>query len=133
MGKKNGWLCESNFNPSTAINQLETWQAGTFDAATINRELRWTEALGMNVMRVYLHHVACQVDKNGFKKRLNTYLNLAENMVSRRFLYILTTVGIPTMRLENSLVQNRGVGGITRAGCAIQVTCCSPIPQSSIH
>ena len=26
-GKANGWLRGSNFNPSTAINQLETWQA----------------------------------------------------------------------------------------------------------
>jgi hypothetical protein len=35
---ENGWLRGSNFNPSTAINQLETWQAESFDTATINRE-----------------------------------------------------------------------------------------------
>ena len=34
-----GWLVGSNFIPSTAINQLEMWQAGTFDLATIDREL----------------------------------------------------------------------------------------------
>ncbi len=33
---QNGWLRGSNFNPSTAINQLETWQAETFDTATIS-------------------------------------------------------------------------------------------------
>lgn len=72
-----GWLRGSNFNPSTAINQLETWQAETFDTLTINRELGWAEGIGLNVMRVYLHHLAWQVDPEGFKKRMDTYLNIA--------------------------------------------------------
>ena len=76
-GKANGWLRGSNFNPSTAINQLENWQAESFDTATINRELGWAEAIGMNVMRVYLHHLVWEVDKEGFKSRLNTYLSIA--------------------------------------------------------
>jgi hypothetical protein len=75
---KNGWLRGSNFNPSTAINQLETWQAETFDTATINRELGWAEGIGMNCMRVYLHHVAWEVDKEGFKGRMNQYLSIAD-------------------------------------------------------
>jgi len=74
---KNGWLRGSNFNPSTAINQLETWQAESFDTATINRELGWAEGIGMNVMRVYLHHLAWEVDKEGFKNRMKTYLDIA--------------------------------------------------------
>ncbi len=77
-GAENGWLRGSNFNPSTAINQLETWQAESFDTATINRELGWAAAIGMNVMRVYLHHVAWQVDHEGFKSRMNTYLGISE-------------------------------------------------------
>jgi len=76
-GIENGWLRGSNFNPSTAINQLETWQAESFDTATINRELGWAAAIGMNVMRVYLHHLAWEVDKTGFKDRMNTFLNIA--------------------------------------------------------
>ena len=74
---ENGWLRGSNFNPSTAINQLETWQAESFDTITINRELGWAEAIGMNVMRVYLHHLAWQVDQKGFKNRMDTYLTIA--------------------------------------------------------
>ena len=54
----NGWLRGCNFIPSTAVNQLEMWQAETFDKATINRELGFGEALGFNVMRVFLHHKA---------------------------------------------------------------------------
>ena len=77
-GKENGWLCGSNFIPSTSINQLEMWQAESFDTATINRELGWAEAIGMNVMRVYLHHLAWQVDRVGFKKRMGTYLDISQ-------------------------------------------------------
>ncbi len=77
--QKQGWLRGSNFNPSTAINQLETWQAESFDTATINRELGWAEGIGMNVMRVYLHHVAWEVDKEGFKARMGKYLDIADS------------------------------------------------------
>jgi hypothetical protein len=74
-----GWLRGSNFNPSTAINQLETWQAESFDTETINRELGWAADIGLNCMRVYLHHVAWEVDMDGFKKRMNKYLEIADN------------------------------------------------------
>ena len=72
-----GWLRGCNFQPSTAINQLEMFQAETFDTATINRELGWAAELGFNVMRVYLHHLLWTGDKDGFKKRLNTYLDIS--------------------------------------------------------
>ncbi len=77
--EENGWLRGSNFNPSTSINQLENWQAETFDPETIDRELGWAENIGMNCMRVYLHHVAWQVDKSGFKKRMKKYLSIADS------------------------------------------------------
>ena len=73
-----GWLAGSNFSPSTAINQLEFWQAETFDTATIDKELGYAEGIGFNVMRVFLHHLAWQVDKEGFKNRMNTYLSIAD-------------------------------------------------------
>lgn len=75
---ENGWLRGSNFNPSTAINQLETWQAESFDTATINRELGWAQGIGLNAMRVFLHHLAWQIDQEGFKKRMGTYLDIAD-------------------------------------------------------
>src|SRR5260221_2522435 len=65
---KQGWLRGSNFQPSTAINQLEMFQSASFDAATIDKELGWAEGLGFNVMRVYLHHLLWSADKDGFKK-----------------------------------------------------------------
>jgi hypothetical protein len=76
---ENEWLRGSNFNPATAINQLETWQEETFDTTTINRELGWAAGIGMNCMRVYLHHVAWEVDKEGFKDRMKQYLTIANS------------------------------------------------------
>ena len=72
------WLRGANFIPSTAINQLEFWQEETFDPETIDRELGWAEKTGFNCMRVYLHHLAWEVDKPGFKNRINEYLTIAE-------------------------------------------------------
>ncbi|HEY8934069.1 MAG TPA: glycoside hydrolase family 2 TIM barrel-domain containing protein [Cyclobacteriaceae bacterium] len=76
--KDKGWLRGSDFIPSTAINQLEMWQAETFDTATINRELGWAESIGLNSMRVYLHHLAWQIDSTGFKNRVDQYLAMAD-------------------------------------------------------
>ncbi len=72
------WLIGCDFIPSTAINQLEMWQAATFDTATINRELGFAESIGLNCMRVFLHHVAWEEDPKGFKNRMNEYLQIAD-------------------------------------------------------
>jgi len=83
-----GWLRGSDFIPSTAINQLEMWQADTFDPATIDKELGWAAGIGMNSMRVYLHHLAWQQDKEGFKKRVSNYLDMAEkHKISTMFVF----------------------------------------------
>ena len=72
------WMNGANFIPSTAINQLEMWQADTFDPQTIDRELGWAESLGFNTMRVYLHSLAYKQDPAGFKDRMDRYLTIAE-------------------------------------------------------
>jgi hypothetical protein len=72
------WLVGCNFTPSYAINQLEFWQAGTFDPAAIDRELGWAAALGMNAVRVYLHDLLWDQDPDGFKARIETYLAIAD-------------------------------------------------------
>jgi len=76
--KKQGWLVGANFLPSTAINQLEMWQAETFDKATIDKELGWAASIGMNVMRVYLHDLAWKADASGFKQRMDEFLVIAD-------------------------------------------------------
>lgn len=73
------WITGANFNPSTAINQLEMWQADTFDPETIDRELGFAEGIGFNTMRVYLHSLAYKADPEGFKNRMKTYLQIADS------------------------------------------------------
>ena len=72
------WLNGSDFIPSTAINQLEMWQADTFDPKTIDRELGYAEGIGFNAMRVFLHSMAWQQDPKGFKQRVAQYLAIAD-------------------------------------------------------
>lgn len=74
---KQPWLVGANFLPSTAINQLEMWQAETFDTATIARELKWAASIGMNTMRVFLHDLLHVQDPQGFKKRIEIFLRIA--------------------------------------------------------
>ena len=71
------WLVGSNYMPANAINQLEMWQAETFDAARIERELGWAEGLGMNTMRVFLHDLVWQQGSVAFRQRIDTFLGLA--------------------------------------------------------
>src|SRR5579863_2133986 len=65
------WLVGSDYIPATAINELEMWQADTFDPKRIDLELGWAESLGMNTMRVFLHDLLWQQDPDGFKKRID--------------------------------------------------------------
>ncbi|WP_256005443.1 cellulase family glycosylhydrolase [Pedobacter deserti] len=74
---KQPWLVGANFIPSTAINQLEMWQADSFDTLTINRELGWARSIGMNTARVYLHDLLYEQDSVGFFKRMDIFLDIA--------------------------------------------------------
>jgi hypothetical protein len=70
-------LVGCNFTPSTAINQLEMWQADTFDPVTIDRELGWAEQIGFTSVRVFLHNLLWQQDSKGFLKRMDRFLEIA--------------------------------------------------------
>jgi hypothetical protein len=71
------WLVGGNFTPSTASNQLEMWQAATFDPVTIDRELGWAAAIGMTSMRVFLHDLCWRDDSAGFLERIDRFLAIA--------------------------------------------------------
>jgi hypothetical protein len=71
------WPVGANFLPSDAINELEMWQADTFDPTMIDRELGWAEGAGMNTMRVFLHNLLWEQDPQGFQKRIDTFLTIA--------------------------------------------------------
>ncbi|MEO5891880.1 MAG: 1,4-beta-xylanase [Ferruginibacter sp.] len=72
------WLTGANYIPANAINQLEMWQADSFDPATIDKELGWAQGIGFNTMRVFLHSVAWKQDPEGFKKRIDQFLTISD-------------------------------------------------------
>ena len=71
------WRVGCNFVPSTAVNALEMWQAGSFDRETLGRELGWAADLGFNAVRVYLHDLLWQDDADGLLRRADDFLDLA--------------------------------------------------------
>ena len=71
------WLVGANYIPSNAINELEMFQATTFDPSINDRELGLAESIGMNTARVFLQDQLWQQDPEGFKKRLDTFLAIA--------------------------------------------------------
>ena len=74
---KQPWLVGANFIPSDAINELEMFQASTFNSTLNDEELGLGESIGMNTMRVFLQDQLWEQDPDGFKRRLNTFLEIA--------------------------------------------------------
>lgn len=97
--EEQGWMAGTNFNPSTAINQLEFWQADTFDSETIDRELQWSAELGMTLHRVYLHNLLWDQDSLGFLKRLDQYLSMADAKGVKTLFVLLDDVWHPVPKL----------------------------------
>jgi hypothetical protein len=93
------WLVGSNFIPSTAINELEMWQADTFDLPTIDRELGWAESLGMNTMRVFLHNLLWQQDPQGLLERMEKFLQVADKHHIKTTFVLFDSVWDPLPRL----------------------------------
>jgi len=74
---KQPWLVGANYIPSDAINELEMFQAATFNPALNEKELGMGESIGMNTMRVFLQDQLWQQDPEGFKRRLDAFLGIA--------------------------------------------------------
>ncbi len=71
------WLVGSNYIPASAINELEMWQAESFDTQSIDKELGLAEGLGMTTMRVFLHDLVWQQDPAGYRQRIDQFLAIA--------------------------------------------------------
>jgi hypothetical protein len=72
-----GWLVGGNYVTSTAINQLEMFQPGTYDPRRIDDELRVARLLGFNTVRVFLHDLLWAQDRQGFARRLAQFVAIA--------------------------------------------------------
>src|SRR5690242_19253701 len=106
---KQPWLVGSNYNPASAINQLEMWQADSFDPKRIDLELGWAEGLGMNTMRVYLHDLLWQQDAPGFRKRIDTFLSIAKKHNIRPMFVLFDSCWDPFPKLGKQRAPTPGV------------------------
>lgn len=79
-----GWIVGCDYVPSTAINQIEMWQAETFDPETIDRELGFAEGLGFNTVRIFFSNLVYTADPAGFKERFSQFLELCDKHGIRR-------------------------------------------------
>lgn len=107
--KKTGWLVGANYTPAYAINQLEMWQADTFDLAAMDRELQWAEDLGFNSIRVYLHHLLWEQDKDGFLQRMDQFLGVCQKHKIGVMFVLFDSVWDPDPKLGQQRPPQKGV------------------------
>ncbi|MBY0232420.1 MAG: hypothetical protein K2W96_24340, partial [Gemmataceae bacterium] len=107
--KATPWLAGGNYLPASAINQLEMWQKDTFDPDRIDKELGWAEDLGFNSMRVFLHHLLWEDDKEGFLERLDKFLAVCEKRKIRPMLVLFDSCWDPDPKLGKQREPQKGV------------------------
>ena len=109
--KQWGWLRGCDFIPSTAINQMEMWQADTFDPVTIDRVYICITWFGKQIRKA-LRNVS-----------MNTLL-LPTSIISLPSSSSWMIVGILYIRLANSRNHSREYtirdGHVTRVICIIK-------------
>ena len=103
------WLVGANYIPANAINELEMWQAGTFDPAEIDKELGWAEGIGMHTMRVFLHDLLWAQDSAGFKERIDQFLRIAAKHKIRPVLVLFDSCWDPNPQLGKQPAPRPGI------------------------
>src|SRR3974390_895316 len=103
------WLVGANYIPANAINELEMWQAGTFDPQQIDKELGWAGSIGMNPMRVFLHDLLWQQDAQGFQQRIDQFLTIATRHHIRPILVLFDSCWDPDPKLGKQRAPMQGV------------------------
>jgi hypothetical protein len=99
----------SNFVPADAINQLEMWQADTFNPAEIDKELGWAEGLGMTTMRVFLHDLLWEQDSKGFVQRIDTFLKICDKHKIKPLFVLFDSCWDPNPHLGKQRAPRPGV------------------------
>jgi len=103
------WLVGANYIPASVINELEMWQADTFDPQQIDKELGWAESIGMNTMRVFLHDLLWEQDSKGFQQRIDQFLTIAAKHHIRPMLVLFDSCWDPLPKLGKQRPPMQGV------------------------
>jgi hypothetical protein len=97
--EQHGWAVGCNYIPHNAINQLEMWQADTFDPFLIDKELSWAANIGFNTVRVFLHHLLWEQDSQGFLHRMDQFLSIAHKHGIKTMFVLFDAVWDPFPKL----------------------------------
>ena len=108
-----GWLVGSNYIPTDAINELEMWQAQSFNPAQIDKELGWAENLGMSTMRVFLHDLLWQENPEGLQKRIGQFLEISSRHHIKPIFVLFDSCWDPDPKLG---VQHPPIPGVHNSG-----------------
>lgn len=103
------WLVGCNFIPSIAVNQLEMWQADTFEPEKSDRELGWAADIGFNTVRTYLHDLVWKADSKGFKNRIDRFLTIADRHGIRPMFVIFDDCWNPNPQIGKQPAPKQGV------------------------
>lgn len=111
--RRQPWLVGANYIPDDAINQLEMWQAATFDPEEIDRELGWAQSIGMNTLRVFLQDQLWKQDAKGFQHRIDVFLALCQKHRIRPILVLFDSCWDPYPKLG---LQHPPIPGVHNSG-----------------
>ena len=104
-----GWLVGANYITSTAVNQIEMFQGGTYDPRRIDDELRVARLIGLNTVRVFLHDELWAQDRVGFLRRLSQFVTIAANRGIRPLFVFFDSCWDPFPRLGAQRAPTPGV------------------------
>ncbi|MEI9971649.1 MAG: 1,4-beta-xylanase [Ignavibacteriota bacterium] len=85
----------ANYIQSNTVNQIEMWQADSFDADRIDMELGWAEALGINTLRVTLQELVWEKDSSGMQNRMRKLLSIADKHKMKVIFVLFDSSGDP--------------------------------------
>ncbi len=105
------WPVGCCYVPGYAINQFEMWQEETFDEAALDREMGLCEELGYNCVRIFLHEDLWFADKDGFKSRIDKFLDIAGSHGVRATISFCTNGGTSDVHLGPQPDAELGIHG----------------------
>jgi hypothetical protein len=70
-----GPICGFNYLPRTAVNTTEMWQK--LDEPTLDQELGWAAACGLNSARVFVQYIVYEAEPKELLARMDRFLEIA--------------------------------------------------------
>ncbi len=105
----------ANYITSTAVNQIEMFQQGTYDPQLIDRELNAARLIGFNSVRVFLHDLLWAQDRQNFQRRLAQFVAIAAGRGIKPLFVLFDSCWDPSPRLG---VQRAPTPGVHNPGWA---------------